>query len=154
MSSYPPPPQYRKLQRSRNDRVIGGVCGGLANYVNMDPNLMRILTVILAVMTGGAPVLVYLVALFVMPDEPAPGVDGTPPSQPSVNTGWTYDPYPGMEQQGTGAYDAPYGNPTRPMQHGVPPQASDPGVWGPAGAPWEQPQQPQQPQQERRPDGI
>ena len=155
MSSYPPPPPYRRLERSRRDRVVGGVCGGLANYINMDPNLVRILTVVLAVMTGGAPAFVYLIALFVMPEEDL----RTPPSQPSVDEGWTYDPYPQADQSTSGS-QAPLGDPTRPMQYGVPPQGSDPGLWGPAGAPWEQPQQaprpgstwtgPEQPGDERR----
>ena len=43
-SPYPPYQQPRKLERSRTNKVLGGVCGGVANYVNMDPTLVRVLT--------------------------------------------------------------------------------------------------------------
>jgi phage shock protein C len=78
------------LRRSRTDRYIGGVCGGVAKYLNMDPTLVRILTVVVTLFTG-APVVLYLVALFFMPEEdvvpsappapqaaPAPGQAGDP----------------------------------------------------------------------------
>jgi phage shock protein PspC (stress-responsive transcriptional regulator) len=56
------------LRRSRTDRYVGGVCGGVAAYLNMDPTLVRILTVVITLFTG-APVILYLVALFFMPEE-------------------------------------------------------------------------------------
>lgn len=58
----------KALRRSRTDRYVGGVCGGVAAYLNMDPTLVRILTVVLALVTG-VPVVLYLVALFFMPEE-------------------------------------------------------------------------------------
>jgi phage shock protein C len=64
------------LRRSRTDRYLGGVCGGVAAYLNMDATLVRILTVVVTLFTG-APVILYLVALFFMPEEdvtPAPPV--------------------------------------------------------------------------------
>jgi phage shock protein PspC (stress-responsive transcriptional regulator) len=66
----------RLLRRSRTDRYIGGVCGGVAAYLNMDATLVRILTVVLTLFTG-VPVVLYLVALFLMPEEdvaPSPPV--------------------------------------------------------------------------------
>ena len=57
----------RRLYRSRNDRMIGGICGGLAEYFNIDPVLMRVLWVVFAVM--GAGLLVYLILLLVIPEE-------------------------------------------------------------------------------------
>ncbi len=56
------------LRRSRTDRYVGGVCGGVAAYLNMDATLVRILTVVLTLFTG-VPVVLYLVALFLMPEE-------------------------------------------------------------------------------------
>jgi phage shock protein PspC (stress-responsive transcriptional regulator) len=56
------------LRRSRTDRYIGGVCGGVADYLNMDATLVRILTVVITLFTG-VPVILYLVALFLMPEE-------------------------------------------------------------------------------------
>ena len=71
----------KRLERSRNDRFIGGVCGGIAKYLNMDPTLVRILTVVITLFTF-VPVVAYIIAMFVMPEEsPAgddyPRVDGT-----------------------------------------------------------------------------
>jgi phage shock protein C len=63
-------PSYgpRLLRRSRTDRYLGGVCGGVARYLNMDPTLVRVLTVVITLFTG-APVILYLVALFFVPEE-------------------------------------------------------------------------------------
>ena len=58
----------RQLRRSRTDRYVGGVCGGVADYLNMDATLVRILTVLITLFTG-VPVVLYLVALFLMPEE-------------------------------------------------------------------------------------
>lgn len=63
----------RRLYRSRSDRVIGGVSGGLAVYLRIDPSLVRVAWVILAFATGGFFVLVYLAMLFIVPEEPYPG---------------------------------------------------------------------------------
>lgn len=48
--------------------MVAGVCAGLANYVNIDPTIMRILFVLIA-FAGGASVLVYLIMWIVMPEE-------------------------------------------------------------------------------------
>jgi phage shock protein C len=61
------------LRRSRDDRVIGGVCGGLGRYLGVDPVLLRIAFVILAI-AGGGGILVYLVAWVLIPAE-RPGED-------------------------------------------------------------------------------
>ncbi len=102
----------RRLERSRSDRFIGGVCGGIAKYLNMDPTLVRILTVVITLFTF-VPVVAYIIAMFVMPEEPLDS------DYPSVNA-------PGSQA----------GYPTYPMNGQ---QHTDP-VWGAAGAPWEQPQ--------------
>ena len=61
----------RRLYRSRTDSVLGGVAGGLADYLNADPALVRIAWAILVVVTGGAALLAYIVAWIVVPEEPA-----------------------------------------------------------------------------------
>ena len=61
-------PQPRRLLRSRSDRVIGGVCGGLGRYFNVDPIIFRIGAVVLAFI-GGAGLLAYLAALLLIPSE-------------------------------------------------------------------------------------
>jgi phage shock protein PspC (stress-responsive transcriptional regulator) len=62
----PPPP--RRLFRSKDDRVIAGVCGGLASYLNVDPVLVRVVTVVL-VAFGGVGLLLYLAAWLLVPAE-------------------------------------------------------------------------------------
>lgn len=64
-----PRPAARRLQRSATDRRIAGVCGGLAEYFEVDSTLVRIAAVVLAIYPGAVicGVLVYLLAWFVMP---------------------------------------------------------------------------------------
>lgn len=64
-----PAPPYRRLFRSRSDRKLGGVAGGLANYLGIDPTLIRIAFVVLAL--TGLTVLVYLAAWVIVPEHPA-----------------------------------------------------------------------------------
>jgi phage shock protein PspC (stress-responsive transcriptional regulator) len=76
----PLPQQPRRLLRSRSNRVIGGVCGGLGQYFNVDPILFRIAAVVLT-LAGGAGLLAYLAALVLMPSEPAEGAAAQPPAE-------------------------------------------------------------------------
>jgi phage shock protein C len=72
------PPNGPVLVRSRDDRVIGGVCGGLGRYLGIDPVLVRIAFVVLAV-AGGSGLLAYLLAWLLIPEErPGDPVDPTP----------------------------------------------------------------------------
>jgi phage shock protein C len=59
----------RKLYRSRTDRKLAGVCGGLAEYFNIDATLVRVLFVVLAVL-GGSGLLLYLALWIVVPNQP------------------------------------------------------------------------------------
>lgn len=68
----------RRLYRSRYDKKIAGVCGGLGNYFRVDPNAIRLLLVFLCVLTAVLPmILVYLVTALVIPLEPrnSPALD-------------------------------------------------------------------------------
>lgn len=62
----------KRLVRVREDRMVLGVAAGVANYVNIDPVLVRLLFVLLALASGWG-VLIYIVLAFVMPevDEPS-----------------------------------------------------------------------------------
>ncbi len=62
-------PAPRQLRRSLTDRKIFGVCGGLAEYFSIDPNLTRILYVVLCLATGGAGILLYFILALVVPDD-------------------------------------------------------------------------------------
>ena len=56
----------KKLYKSRKNKMVGGVCGGLAEYLNMDPTIVRIIAAILCLIKG-IGILVYLVMCIVMP---------------------------------------------------------------------------------------
>ena len=56
----------KKLCKSRKNKMLGGVCGGLAEYLNMDPTIVRILAAILCVIKG-AGLILYIIAFIVMP---------------------------------------------------------------------------------------
>ncbi len=58
-----------RLYRSRDDRKIAGVCGGLGHYLNLDPTLVRIGFVALFLL-GGSALLIYIVLLLFVPEEP------------------------------------------------------------------------------------
>jgi phage shock protein PspC (stress-responsive transcriptional regulator) len=64
----PAPPAPKRLLRSRNDRWIAGVCGGIGEYAGVDPNLVRLLAVVGAVFSAGTLFLAYVVAWIVMPE--------------------------------------------------------------------------------------
>ena len=61
---------YRKLYRSRHDRMLFGVCGGVGEYFSVDPTVVRLLFV-LAALIGGHGLLAYLIVALVVPIEPA-----------------------------------------------------------------------------------
>jgi phage shock protein C len=61
--------ENRKLYRSRSDRMVAGVAGGLADYLNLDATIVRLLFVFFA-LAGGPGLLVYIVMLLVVPEEP------------------------------------------------------------------------------------
>ncbi|MDF1543561.1 MAG: PspC domain-containing protein [bacterium] len=60
----------KKLYRNTNNKMLGGVCSGLADYFEIDPTLVRLLAVA-CVLLGGTGVLAYIVAWIIMP--PMPG---------------------------------------------------------------------------------
>ncbi len=77
-----PHPATPRLVRSRNDKVVGGVAGGLGHYLGVDPVILRIAFVVLGFMGPG--VLIYIVAWIAMPlGETAPG-SASPPSREAV----------------------------------------------------------------------
>ncbi len=64
----------KKLYLSVSDKKIAGLCGGIGHFLSIDPNIIRLLFVILAIITAFAPlVFVYVIAWVIIPKEP-PGV--------------------------------------------------------------------------------
>ncbi len=61
---------YKKLFRSKSDRRIAGVCGGLGKYFKIDSNIIRLIFVVLLFITGFFPmVIAYVIAIGVIPEE-------------------------------------------------------------------------------------
>ncbi|MCA9926797.1 MAG: PspC domain-containing protein [Anaerolineales bacterium] len=60
-----------KLVRSQSDRMFFGVAAGIADYVNLDPVIVRLIFVLLA-LSGGPGILIYIILAIVMPEEGAP----------------------------------------------------------------------------------
>ena len=64
----------KKLYRSVTDRKVAGVCGGVANYLNMDPTVVRVLWTIIS-LPGLFGVIAYIVCAFIIPEEPTNIID-------------------------------------------------------------------------------
>jgi phage shock protein C len=60
----------RKLYRSQRDKKLFGLCGGLAEMLNVDSTLLRLVTVVTAFFSGGTVIAVYFIACLVIPKEP------------------------------------------------------------------------------------
>ena len=82
-----PPAPRKPLSRSRTNRKIAGVCAGFADYLDIDPSLVRILWVALVVF-GGCGLLAYIIAWIIMPQEPLPqsGPAATPVVSPQATS--------------------------------------------------------------------
>ena len=70
----------KKLYRSRTDKKLCGVCGGLAKYLNMDATIIRLIVVLLT-LAGCSGLLIYIIAALVIPEEPLEIVEENPTEQ-------------------------------------------------------------------------
>lgn len=61
--------EQKRLYRSRSQRMVCGVCGGIAEYFNIDPTLIRLAWVLFS-LSAGSGILAYIIAAIVIPDEP------------------------------------------------------------------------------------
>ncbi|MFN7036833.1 MAG: PspC domain-containing protein [Bellilinea sp.] len=61
--------QTKRLYRSRQERMLGGVCGGLADYLGLDPTVVRLVFLLLFFL-GGQGLLIYLIMWLIVPEEP------------------------------------------------------------------------------------
>lgn len=126
-----------RLYRSPTDRPISGVAGGLATWLNLDPSLVRIAWVLLAIFSGGLFVVVYIVMMIVVPLPPPgwiprprdSGAWAPPPGADPVE-GWAPGggPGPGQDAGGAGGWGTP-----PPPWPGPPPSWSAPQAAGNAG---------------------
>jgi phage shock protein C len=82
---------YRQLRRPTDDRIVAGVCSGVARYLGVDPTLVRVAFAIMVVLTWGTALLAYPIMWFIMPEEPAPAASGwRDPTDPT----WGQPPSP------------------------------------------------------------
>jgi phage shock protein C len=91
----------RRLFRSRSERVLGGVAGGVAEYLELDPALVRVAWAILILATGGAFLVLYVIMWIVVPEAP-PGTESGRP--------WAPGGAPVSATDTPGATDAPGAN--------------------------------------------
>ena len=59
----------KRLYRSRKDKILGGVCGGVANYLGIDPTIVRVVWILLA-LAYGLGLIAYIVGWIIIPQEP------------------------------------------------------------------------------------
>jgi phage shock protein PspC (stress-responsive transcriptional regulator) len=59
----------KRLYRSRNERLLGGICGGLAEYFRVDPTIMRLIYILLCFVSLGSGVLIYIVLWLIVPEK-------------------------------------------------------------------------------------
>lgn len=60
----------KRLYRSRSNSMIAGVCGGLAEYIGMDPTVVRLLYILISIFSAAFPgILVYIIAMIIVPQE-------------------------------------------------------------------------------------
>ncbi len=63
--------EIKKLHRSRKDRMIAGICGGLGEMFSIDPTLIRLIAALIGLFTVGTAILVYVLGWIIIPEAPA-----------------------------------------------------------------------------------
>jgi phage shock protein PspC (stress-responsive transcriptional regulator) len=89
-----------RLYRSRTDRVIAGVAGGLAERYDLDPSLVRIAWAVVIILTGGLFFLLYIVMAIVVPEEP---LQMTAPMAPTGSEAPMTQPLPAADAAAAGS---------------------------------------------------
>jgi phage shock protein C len=100
-----------RLYRSRHDRMLAGVAGGLAEMWDADPSLVRVIWALLVLFTGGIALIVYIVMAIVIPEDDAvrpAGVGQTfgATAPPGVAEGWTAEAQAARDASREAAHDA------------------------------------------------
>lgn len=89
-----------RLARSSTDKMLGGVCGGLANYMGLDATLVRLFFAFGVLFFGVSPLVYVLLWIFMPADTSLPVIPSSSPpvlpiTQPDPTGEWRYDPYTG-----------------------------------------------------------
>ena len=81
----------RRLYRSRSERRLSGVAGGVAEYLDVDPSIVRVIWALLAIITGGVFLVIYGVMWLAVPEAPYGSVadgGGAADAEPGVTRPW------------------------------------------------------------------
>jgi len=93
---------YKRLYKSKDNRVITGVCGGISEYFAIDPTIVRIVLVLIGLMSAGTVIIAYIIAAVIIPEKPAfsgGGFERRPESGSEQNTA------DGFEQSAASDFD-------------------------------------------------
>jgi phage shock protein C len=95
--------RMKELKRSRTNRMIAGVCGGIGEYLEIDPNAIRLIWVVVTVFTAGTGILAYLLAWLIIPEEASPAAAAGPGGTSTVtgtptDTGTVIEIEPGQNR--------------------------------------------------------
>jgi phage shock protein PspC (stress-responsive transcriptional regulator) len=77
----------RRFTRSATNRILAGVCGGIGEKLGVDANLVRVATVLLAFMSAGTVVLLYVILVLIFPEGRLFPPEDAPPAHDQVSTG-------------------------------------------------------------------
>ena len=75
----------KRLCKSRKDKIVDGVCGGIAHYLNMDPTIVRLAFVVITLLGGGVLIVLYVAGMIIMPRA---GDESEEPSRSSTGRGY------------------------------------------------------------------
>lgn len=79
--------ERRRMYKSRSNRIVAGVCGGVAEFFEIDPMIIRLLW-ILSIFLGGAGLALYVVAMFIMPTNPSEAASASLSNAPRYTWGF------------------------------------------------------------------
>jgi phage shock protein C len=63
----------KRLYRSKKDRMLGGVCAGLGEHLDVDPTVIRLIWAVVSVLSIGTGIIIYILAWIIIPEEDADG---------------------------------------------------------------------------------
>jgi phage shock protein C len=63
----------KRLYRSKKDRILGGVCAGLGEHLDVDPTVIRLIWAVVSVLSIGTGIIIYILAWIIIPEEDADG---------------------------------------------------------------------------------
>lgn len=61
--------KHKRLYRSKKNRIIAGICGGLGEYLDVDPTIIRLIWVFLVIFGMGSGILLYIIAWIIIPEK-------------------------------------------------------------------------------------